>query len=131
MKFISRSPKPASYESVTWHESKAAAGACYATRRVSLAQRIELTSRVRELTDKYEFLKAGDGADQLEASLAELLTRRLYIEWGLSEIKGIAIDGEPATVESVIERGPETLTEEIVGAIQAELGLSEEERKNF
>ena len=98
---------------------------------MSLGQRIELTGRVRELTHKYEFLKAGDSTDQLEAALGDLLARRLYIEWGLGALEGLVIDNEAATVASVIEKGPEELTGEIVAAIQAELGLSDEERKNF
>ena len=40
------------------------------------------------------------------------------------------IDGQAATAEMLVEKGPESLSNEIVGAIQAELSLSEEERKN-
>jgi hypothetical protein len=118
------------YSTVNWLDSHAFPGVRYGIRRISLAQRIELTSRARELTHRYEFLKAGDSADQLEASLADLLTRRLYLEWGLAEIRDLTIDGQAATVELVVEKGPEALTNEIVAAIQAELSLSEEERKN-
>ncbi len=48
----------------------------------------------------------------------------------LVEIEGLEIDGEPARPESVIERGPEALCQEILRAIHAECGLSAEERKN-
>ncbi len=113
-----------------WHESRVLQGVRYATRRVSLRQRIELTSAVRELVLKHEFLKAGDAADQLEVTLGELLVQKVYLEWGLHEIEGLSIDGEPATVESVIERGPQELTNEIVATIRAQLEFSEEERKN-
>lgn len=129
MRFISHS-RNAHYSSLVWQESKAAHGVRYATRRVSLQQRIELTSKVRELVLKHEFLKTGDAADQLEATLGELLVRKVYLEWGLHEIQGLTIDGEPGTVETLIEKGPEELTNEIINTIRAQLELSEEERKN-
>jgi hypothetical protein len=102
----------------------------FAVRRPSLAQRIDLTERVRNLTLKHEFLAAGNLSDQLTASLSELLVRRLYLEWGLAEIKGLKIDGEPACTLTLVDRGPEDLADEIVQAIKAETGLSEDERKN-
>lgn len=130
MNFISHSRETAEYSSVIWHESKAFAGVRYSTRRVSLLQRIELTSKVRELVSKHEFLKAGDADDQLEATVGELLVQKVYLEWGLQEIQGLSIDGKPATMESAIEKGPEELTNEIVATIRAQLEFSEEERKN-
>ncbi|MFL6352380.1 MAG: hypothetical protein ACJ74Z_11100 [Bryobacteraceae bacterium] len=131
MKFSSRLRKPSSYASVLWFESETIRGARYAVRRVSLAQRIELTKRARELSLRHDFLKAGDASDDLEASLADLLIRRLYLEWGLAEVTGIEIDEQPATAEVLIEKGPEALANEIVAAVRGQLGLSEEERKNF
>jgi hypothetical protein len=53
------------------------------------------------------------------------------VEWGLAELEGLSIDGQAATVELLIDKGPEELVDEIVSALQAEIGLSEEERKNF
>ena len=131
MKSQSPSPNLNEYSTLRWRNSEVAPGVSYAIRRVSLAQRIELTRRARELTQRYEFLRAGDAADQLEATLADLLTRKLYLEWGLAEIRDLMIDGAPATVETVVEMGPEALSDEMVTAIQAELSLSEDERKNF
>ena len=113
-----------------WFQSKTLAGVSYAVRRISLSQRIELTNHVRELMLRYEFLSAGDPSDDLEASLTELHVQKLYIEWGLSEIQGLTIDGQAATVEALIERGPELLATEIASAIRGLLELSEEERKN-
>ena len=130
MKFLLPSGKDTNYESVVWHKSRCMERVSFAVRRPSLRQRIELTERVRELTLKHEFLAAGDLSDQLNATLSELLVRMLYLEWGLSTIKGLCIDGQPADVASLIERGPEGLTDEIVTAIKAEAGLSEDERKN-
>ncbi|MGH9622868.1 MAG: hypothetical protein ACRD4G_00845 [Bryobacteraceae bacterium] len=62
--------------------------------------------------------------------MGDLLVERLYLEWGLAEIEGLAIDGTSATPALLIEKGPEPLTREILASIQAELGLSEDERKN-
>ncbi len=130
MKSFLRSPREMDYESVVWRDSQCFAGVSYGLRRPSLGQRIELTGRVRELMAKHEFLKAGDLDDQLSAAVSELLTKRLYVEWGLVGLRGLSIDGEPASVESLIERGPETLAEEIAEAVLRETGLSEDERKN-
>jgi hypothetical protein len=85
---------------------------------------------IQDLILKNEFLRAGDAFEQSQASLADLLARRVYLEWGISEIEGLTIDGSPASLQDVIERGPEGLCEEMASTIQSELSLSEEERKN-
>jgi hypothetical protein len=118
------------YSSVAWRESQLRPGVRYAIRKPSLAQRIELMRRIRELMQKHEFLKAGNSAEQIEARLSELLADKLYVEWGLAEIQGLRIDGAPADPQMILEKGPEDLLDEIVRAIQAESGLSEDERKN-
>lgn len=128
---LSPSPNFTDYVSIVWRNSNTTPGVRFGIRRVSLASRIDLTRRMRELTLRYEFLKAGDTADQLEASLSELLVQQLLIEWGLVEITGLLINGESGTPARLFESGPEGLSEEIAMAVRAELGLSEEERKNF
>ncbi len=131
IKSTSPSPKPLEYVSIVWRESRTMPGVRYAIHRMSLMQRIALTGSIRELTSKHEFLRAGDAVDQVEATLSELLVKRLYLEWGLDQIHGLEIDGNTATSESLIAKGPEALTDEIVIDIQSELGLSDEETKNF
>jgi hypothetical protein len=131
MRFRSRLRRRATYASVLWYESQTLQGVRYAIRRVSLAQRIELTRKARELSIRHEFLRAGDASEQLEAALGDLLVRKLYIQWGLAEITGLRVDKKPATVEVLIEKGPEALTDEIITSIRGQLDLSEEERKNF
>ena len=118
------------FESTRRLESQSVPGAVFWVRKTSLAQRIELLTRVRELTRKYEFLRAGGPAEQTEASLADLLTTRLYVEWGLERVEGLSIDGQDASVSLLLEKGPEELCAEIAHAVQKECGLSEEERKN-
>jgi hypothetical protein len=76
-------------------------------------------------------LRAAEISDEIEATLADLLVKKLYLEWGLVEIRGLRIDGETPTSERLIHGGPEALTDEIVNGIRAEIELSPEERKNF
>ena len=123
--------KDTSYSSVSWHSSKAMPGVRFAIKRISLRQRIELNRRVKELTIKYEFLRAGDAADQLEAALSDLLVTKLYLEWGLDEIEGLSIEGRKATPDLLIDHGPESLSDEIARFIQAESALTDGERKNY
>jgi len=98
---------------------------------MSFGRRTELLRRIRELTKKMEFLDAGqDLGDRAEAALLGREADRTYLEWGLVEVEGLEIDGQPAVPESLIANGPEDLCREILRAIQAECGLSAEERKN-
>jgi hypothetical protein len=119
------------YDSLIWLESELFPGVEFSIRKISLAQRIELTSRVRDLTLKNDFLKAGEPADQLDARLADLMTEKLYLEWAVVEVKGLAVDDQEATVDLVIRHGPEALVREMAEAIHAQMELSETERKNF
>jgi hypothetical protein len=98
---------------------------------MSFARRCELAHRVRELSRKVEFLQAGDSMqEKLEGAVLNSEVSNLYLRWGLVSIDGMELDGQPATPELVLESGPEDLCNEIVAAIQAECGLSQEERKN-
>ena len=130
MNWFSHLLKRTDYKSLVWYESRCCAPARFAVRRPSLAQRIDLSARVRDLTLQHEFLRAGDLPNQLDASLGQQMVRKLYLEWGLGEVKGITIDGCAPTTALLIERGPEPLVEEIIAAIKAESGLTEDERKN-
>ena len=129
-RFTSPLHKQIEYSSVVWRNSDTYKNVRYAVRKMSLAQRIELTERIQTLSSKYEFLKAGDALEKAEAHLADLLVRKLYLEWGLAVLEGLIIDGEKSSVELLIEKGPEPLCEEIITSIRAELELSEAERKN-
>ncbi len=119
------------YASVIRKESRWAAGVSFTMRRLSLGGRIEMTRKIRELSGKMEFLQAGDAIqEKIEAALLASEVDRLYLDWGVVEIEGLAIDGQPATKETLISAGPAELCREIVEAIKAECGLNEEERKN-
>ena len=119
------------YESCREVNSQAFAGVRFRVNRMSFGRRADLARRVRELASRMEFHEAGDSEqDQLSASLMSLDVDRLYIEWGLASLEGLEIDGQPATPDALLSRGPDQLCREIVRAVKAECVLSEEERKN-
>jgi hypothetical protein len=99
--------------------------------RISFLRRIELLKRLRGLLAEMECRAAGAGeTDRVESARLGLEAQKTYIEWGLTAIEGLTIDGEPATAGSLLERGPEALCEEIAEAVRKRSFLSEEERKN-
>ncbi|HTR35950.1 MAG TPA: hypothetical protein VMH80_08625 [Bryobacteraceae bacterium] len=92
---------------------------------------MELTRRARELSQRAEFLAA---SDELQEKIgANILTQEIdamYMRWGLVSVDGLSIDGELATVDQLLDSGPEELTQEALAAIRGQCGLSEAERKN-
>ena len=80
---------------------------------------------------RIEFFEAGrDESNRMEASLLGGEMDRLFLEWGLADLRGLEIDGELATVGMLVENGPEELVHEVLEIVKAECGLSETERKN-
>lgn len=119
------------YESFRMFESTAMPGVRFRIRRMSLERKLELTRRLGELLKRIEYLEAGQTpGEKIAAATAAAEVERIHLEWGLDGIEGLEIDGEPATVERLIAKGPEELSQEILRAIRAECGLSEAERKN-
>lgn len=106
-------------------------GVSFVVARMSFARRLELMKRVRDLAKRADFFEAGhDEKNRMEAGLLGAEIDQLYLEWGLHEIRGLELDGEPATSRSLIDRGPEDLVTEALAAVKAECGLNETERKN-
>jgi len=144
MSYSSHSDDAVRYESALRLVSASTPGVRFTIRKISFGRRTELLRRVRELTRKVEFLEAGQGlaaggggagtqpalGERAEAALLGREADRVYLEWGLVSVEGLEIDGEAATLEALIASGPEPLCDEILRAIQAECGLSAEERKN-
>jgi hypothetical protein len=132
MRFMSRSGDGAvHYESVARIESKSTPGVLFEVNRMSFGRRMELSRRVREISQKAQFLHAGkDLLEKVEAGILSQEIDAMYLRWGLVKIGGLSIDGEPATADGLLENGPEELTREIVAAIKQQCGLSEAERKN-
>jgi hypothetical protein len=119
------------YESVLVIRSKSMPSVTFAIKRVSFGRRMDLSRRAREISRKAEFLEAGGQlGEKIEAGILTQEIDTMYLAWGLVSIQGLTIDGEAATAESLLEKGPEDLTREVVNAIKAQCGLSEVERKN-
>jgi hypothetical protein len=120
-----------SYESAVTIESKVMPGVKFVINRISFGRRMELSRRVREITQKTEFLEAGSElGEKIEAGLLAQEVDAMYLRWALVGVDGLEIDGEAATAEQLLDRGPEELAREIVVAIKEQCGLSEVERKN-
>ncbi len=144
MNFLSRSDKAErrgrhtsggrardSYESMLTIRSKAMPAVMFVINRISFGRRMELSRRAREISRKAEFLEAGSQLqEKIEGSILAQEVDAMYLAWGLVSIAGLTIDGEAATAERLLERGPDELTREIVIAIKEQCGLSEGERKN-
>ena len=119
------------YESSAVVPSERHEGVCFTVAKMSFVRRLELMRRVRELASRMEFFAAGKGEkNELEAAILSSEIDQLYLVWGLREVTGLVIDGEPATPESLAGSGPEDLMREALSAVKSECGLSEAERKN-
>ena len=58
--------------------------------RMTFGRRLELMRRVRDLAARLEFFEAGrDAGNEMEASLLGAEIDRLYLMWGLEEIRGL------------------------------------------
>src|SRR6202050_4724483 len=96
-----------SWQSRRLVESEARPGVEFVIARMTFGRRIELMRQVRDLAARLEYFEAGrDAKNDMEASLLGAEIDRLYIRWGLEEIRGLELDGVPATAGSLIEVGP-------------------------
>ena len=142
------------FESRVVHEAKAPGfkGVRFVLRKMTEGRRIKLRmalagaqARIRELLEEQERLlaPAGDVAKaeldaetkaavrKLSLAMAEIADNEItpaWVSWGLERIEGLEIDGQPATLESLIEAGPPQLYHEVADAIRKEAGLTEEEQ---
>ena len=125
------SPGVVPYDSVIRVHSKTAPGVEFTIHKISFGRRMELTRRIREISQRAEFQEAGSQLqDKIDANILSQEVDAMYIRWGLVSIEGLTIDGEPATADQLMASGPEPLAREIVDAIKSQCGLSESERKN-
>ena len=119
------------YESVEEHGSQIRPGVKFFVYRMSFGRRIDLMRRVRDLAPRLECFQAGTTpADRIEAGLISAEIDRLYLDWGLREVRGLEIDGEPAVPQSLGDQGPEELFLEALRLVKHACGLSENEAKN-
>lgn len=119
------------WSSALWRDAETTPGVRYKTVRMTLGRRAELTSRVRTMLNRARFHAAsGEAEDKLEAALLAIDADRVLLDWGLLEVEGLRIDGEPASVRKLVEAGPEELCREIAEQIRRDCKLKETERKN-
>ena len=122
-------------EAASWNSrkvvaSKARPGVEFVIARMTFGRRLELMRRVRDLAARLEYFEAGrDAKNDMEASLLGAEIDRLYIRWGLEEIRGLEARWRPGDAESLIESGPEELFFEALAAVKAECGLTRTKEK--
>ena len=131
MRFLLRSLKPAQYSSYKRCVSQVIPGVSFRIQKMSLGRRIDLAEAIRDLAMEREFHQAGESAkEQVEAAALSAKIDCVYLSWGLVELEGLLIDGQPPSADMLYSRGPEDLLREIVDRIKLECGLTDEERKN-
>lgn len=120
------------YESTVTVESAEYPGVRFTVRRMSFGRRLELAKNIRDKLGRLEFLSASEKgtAEEAQAALLACELDRQYADWGLASVEGLEIDGTPATPQSLLDRGPESLVTEVLEAVYREAGLNGEERKN-
>ncbi len=111
--------------------SHRAPGVIFTIFRMSFGRRMELVRRIREISGRLKFLESSsEFEEQVEANLLAQQIEELYVRWGLANLEGLSIDGEPAKTDLLIDKGPEGLVKEIASAVKSQCGLTEQERKN-
>jgi hypothetical protein len=136
MRALSGGPAAPVASGVSWDSNKVVASAArpgveFVIARMTFGRRIELMKKIRDLAVRIEFFEAGqDASNGMEASLLGAEIDRLYILWGVEEVRGLELDRAPADAAALVDRGPEELFAEALAAVKAECGLNETERKN-
>ena len=129
--YMLHSHEAANYESSLELNSATYPTVKYRIRRPSFRRRSALIGQVREMGRSLQCLEAGEGvAERIEAFHVRSKIDQLYLEWGLEKIEGMEIDGEAISVESLMAKGPEELTSEILEQIKRQCTMTEAERKN-
>lgn len=117
-------------------ESKVFPGVAFTLRAVSYGRRRQILARIHAALEGRS-LRESDlhGPDPLRQSAAQEAVERAYLEEVLVDVKGLAVDGEPLDsapdLNHFLALAPERLVEEILGAAGAEMGLDEDQEKNF
>lgn len=131
MNCLSLSRRSTRYPSCTWVKSKVHRGVSFGVRKMSFGLRLEIAREIHSFAQRAEFAKAGAGlVDRAESAVIAGEVDKVYLRCGLATIEGLNIDGAAADADSLFQRGPEDLTQEVLQAIKGVWGLSEEQRKN-
>ncbi|MBI3209241.1 MAG: hypothetical protein HYZ37_10130 [Candidatus Solibacter usitatus] len=119
------------HESTITTDSKVLAGVRYTIRRMSFAGRMELLTTIGDAMKRQEFLAASPHvADSAEAALLRMSMENELLRWGFVGVDGLRINGNEATLEAILNDGPEELAREILGAIEKQTRLTADEEKN-
>ncbi len=120
------------YDSCEMLESAVFPGVRVQLRRISFGRRLELARALRTTLERIDQALAAPPSDVRDAEAAALAAEAdaACLRWAVEKIEGLEIDSQPATLDSLLARGPEQLVAEILARVRAEIGLSEAERKN-
>lgn len=119
------------YRSTVEYRSQLYPDVTVTLKRVSFSRRNDLTRLLAPLAAKARSLAAStNDKDVAEASMVRREMARLVLEWGIVDVAGIHVDGAPITKQLLLEDGPEELPMEILGELQRQISLDEEQRKN-
>lgn len=120
------------YNSCEVFESTATPGVRLHLRRMSFGRRLELTRALRDTVERMDQALAAPAGEVRDADAAALAAEAdaACLRWAVEKIEGLEIDGQPATIDSLLSAGPEELVQEILARMRAGIGLSETERKN-
>ena len=84
------------YESTVTLASKVCQGVTFKIVRMSFGRRIHLMRRVRDLSSKIEYHRAGEKLhEHIESNLLRAEIDELYLRWGLKALSGLQLDGIP------------------------------------
>ncbi|HZT34214.1 MAG TPA: hypothetical protein VFA33_30260 [Bryobacteraceae bacterium] len=112
------------YESTITVKAKSAPGVTLLVNRMSFARRLELMRRIRRLAHEAQLPETADEAEEkMDAALLAFELDRIYVTWGVREVRGLEIDGAPATPQTLADAGPEALFREALATVKASGGL--------
>src|SRR5712671_2486993 len=104
------------YTSTIDLESQAIPGVKFRIRRVTFGRRLDLARILRDRLEAIAKLALATESPARAAQTALLSAEMdcVHLRWGLDAIEGLEIDGAPATADSLIDSGPESLVKEIL-----------------
>jgi hypothetical protein len=117
------------YDTAVAVSSALSPGVIYIIEKMSFVRRLDLMKSIRNLAIQLEFEMAAEKSDTMTVSVLTAQIDCLYLRWGLREVQGLFIDGNPATPELLTSAGPEELFAEALAAVKRECGLTDVQKK--
>lgn len=122
------------------HESKVHPGVTFKVKQLNQLERAKRDAAVLDHQHRLSDLLSAHGKTEDEQekrriamdieSIVSVYLKPSIIRAGLLEVSGVTIDGQPATVDTLLAHAPDTLLEEIMEACAAGAGLTDEQQKN-